>query len=49
MEKELIESYGINREHALMIDKMPELQRRRKLEELREWKIIKKIDWGNNV
>lgn len=49
MEKELIELYGINREHASMIDKMPEPQRSRKLEELREWRITKKIDWSNNV
>lgn len=45
MEKELIELYGINREHALMIDKMPEPQRSRKLEELREWRLITKMEF----
>lgn len=48
MEKELIELielYGINREHALVIDKMPEPQRRRKLEELREWRITRKLEF----
>ncbi|WP_249629729.1 hypothetical protein [Streptococcus uberis] len=49
MKETLISFFGISGEHAQKIIELPEPQRSRKIEELREWKIIKKIDWGNNV
>lgn len=45
MEQVLIDELGINAEHAILIDSLKEPQRSLKIEELREWKIIKKLEF----
>lgn len=45
MEQTLIDKLGINAEHARMIDELKEPQRSLKIEELQEWRIIKKLEF----
>ncbi|MBA2796586.1 hypothetical protein [Streptococcus porcinus] len=45
MKDSLISFFGIDEEHARMIDELQEPQRSRKIEELRYWREIKKLEF----
>lgn len=45
MKETLISFFGISGEHAQKIIELPEPQRSRKIEELREWRITRKLEF----
>lgn len=45
MKETLISFFGISGEHAQKIIELPEPQRSRKIEELREWRLITKMEF----